>query len=234
MRTRRGLTSIAALFAGIALVTLAACGAKHTGGASLGGGGPATVTTTVTSATATTGGSGAKASSRTFNDQADHFSIDTPSSWQQLDLSTPAAQARVKQIFAENPKLATIAGGDLPSLVAKGLKFVSTDGVGSTVNVAVFHSLGAPANPTDNDLQGGVQSFTQQITAAGGTVKSHTLVTIGGHRALEFSYDLPLAVGGLSVTVHGTEAILLSKDTIYEVTAAGDTAKEILASFKMI
>jgi hypothetical protein len=229
------MTAVLVLFAGIASLTVAACGANHTAERSTGGGAQATATTTLTRATtATTVGGDTKASFTTFNDQFDRFSIDTPSSWQQLDLSNPTAQARLKQILAQNPKLAAMAGGDLPSLLAKGLKFLSTDGVGSTADVAVIHSPGAPANPTDNDLQGGVQPIMQQITAAGGTVKSHSLVTIGGHRALEFSYDLPMAVGGTSVTVHATEAILLSKDTGYVVTAVGDNANQILASFKMI
>ena len=190
-------------------------------------------TATSTASTSTTTGGQTAAAFKTFHDTTNGFSIGTPPSWQQVNLSDPKAQASIDQLIAQNPQLAH-ALGDAATLAGSGIKFLAVDPTGgSTVNIAVHSAPGAPADPSTSDLESIVPDLTKGLEATGAKVTSHEIVTVNGRKAIKVLFDEPLTNGGTEINVHGTAYVFVAKDTIYTVTIVGttDVVDQVISTF---
>jgi translation elongation factor EF-1beta len=167
------------------------------------------------STTATT--TGAPAGFTTFQDKSDHFKLSVPSSWRQVDASSPGAIQAAKDLAAANPTLQSLIGsGDLAS---KGIKYlaIAADGQ-SNVYVVVKATPGVK----DSDLPNLVDTLKAQYQQAGATVESTSSVPLAGHQALQVKLTLPQNDGsGGTTNLHETQDIVAANDFAYIVTLTG-------------
>jgi translation elongation factor EF-1beta len=167
-----------------------------------------------TTATTTTG---VPAGFTTFQDKSDHFKLSVPSSWRQVDASSPGAIQAAKDLAAANPTLQSLIGsGDLAS---KGIKYlaIAADGQ-SNVYVVVKATPGVK----DSDLPNLVDTLKAQYQQAGATVESTSSVPLAGHQALQVKLTLPQNDGsGGTTNLHETQDIVAANDFAYIVTLTG-------------
>jgi hypothetical protein len=174
-----------------------------------------------------------------FADRTDSFSIAVPSSWRQVNPSSPGAQAAFAQVMAASPSLKKAFGGGFAGLAASGIKFLAVDpdpadaATGSpTINVIVHPAPGSK----DADLQqlaSGIEAEYQQLGLH--TVDSAT-VELAGHRALRVHVAYTTsAPDGSSTTVPETQYFVLANDFAYVVTLgfSSPSFDQVLASFSV-
>jgi len=169
----------------------------------------------------------------TFLDFPNNFSIGTPASWQQVSLSDPTAQAAFDKLIAQNPQLAASLGSE-KLLATSGVKFIASDPTtGSGVSVIVVSAPGAPADPSDSDLEAALPDLTSGIASMGATITSHQIVTVNGHKAFKILYVVPLTKDGAKLTVHLTAYLFATKDTVHIVTIVGtdDVVERVISTF---
>jgi len=168
-----------------------------------------------------------------FSDHADSFTIAVPSSWSQIDLSSPGANAAMSEMLSKYPKIGSILrSGGVSNLQQLGMKFFAADPVsGSSMNIIVIPAVGSG----DADLptaEGGIKSAYQK---AGLTLLSTSTVSIAGHQALRFKIAFPAGGAGSSSSITETQYFVLANDFAYTISAAGPSPElsQIVSSFSV-
>jgi len=235
-RIRRGAAAVAAG------AVLSACGSSGSGGKAATATTAGSTVTTAAGTASTDAGTPATtaaafANGTIFTDAKDHFSVVVPSSWQQIDLTDPAVKDKIAAMLASNPKL-TSAIGNTDDLASKGTKYLAIDpsGSGDDANVVVNSASGAPAKPSDKDLEDAYSGLQSGLSDAGGTVVSHRIFTLNGHRTLQILYDLDVQnPDGTSNVLHMRGDVVVTKDMIHTLTLpAAASADPIESSFNII
>jgi hypothetical protein len=172
----------------------------------------------------------------TFTDQADHFSLGLPKTWQRVSVSSPRAQARLAQLATDNPRLTTL--GNFPTLVAKGVKLLAVNPFSTLTyaEVAVESAPGAPSQPTTSDLNDVYPTLASGMQKVGGVIEAHHIKSMSGQNVLEIRYHVPLNLSGSSLTEHGVVDVVVAKDTIYAITLIGNSPllSQIASSFTVL
>ncbi len=169
------LTTVAALAGG--------CGGSDDESAS----GSTTLAPPTTAAATTTSTGPVPAGYTGFTEATSRFSVAVPSSWRQVDPSSPGAAQALQDLAKSNPALGSmLSGGDL---AAEGIKFLAVDQAGASANVVVKPALGAK----DSDLPQLLEELKAQYRDLGATLTGNETVKLAGHDVLKLSINLPLA-----------------------------------------
>jgi len=159
---------------------------------------------------------------QSFVDQADRFSLAVPSTWREIDPSSPGAAKAFQDLQNLNPKLKSAFGGtDLATLVASGMKFLSIEPTfqgdfASNVNVLVHSALGI----RDSDLAQIQSQAAAEYAKVGATVSSTSTVTFAGHEALREGVQFPAAAGTGNL-IPEVQYYVGANDLLYVFTLSG-------------
>lgn len=161
-----------------------------------------------------------------FSDANDGFSVDLPSSWKQIDLTNPNAQAAISQVEANNPNLASVIGN--PSkLISDGTKLFAIapgsdpSGFYSNLNIIVKKNAGLTAS----DLPQLANALPAEFQKVGATFNGSNIITLNGQQALEATASLPVNdSSGNSITVSETQYYVPINGNAYIITLAGGSA----------
>jgi hypothetical protein len=212
----------------MAMVLVAACGsASHT----------AASTTPSTVAAATTTTSTLPAGYTTFSDVAYQFSIGVPSSWNQVDPSSPGATKALQTVVADNPKMKAAYGGGPASFVASGTKFLAFDTDQTADFTPNLNIIAKPATGIANsDLPSLLPGLRTEFQKLGGTVTASSQVPVAGLPGFQINLQLPTTLpSGGKLTVLETQDYVVANGYFYALTFAG-TAPEfstILSTFSI-
>ncbi|HUO48153.1 MAG TPA: PsbP-related protein [Acidimicrobiales bacterium] len=173
-----------------------------------------------------------------FADHTDSFSIAVPSSWRQVDPSSPGAEAAFQEMTTQNPSLRKAFGNGFSDVVSAGIKFLAVDpdpadvasGGSPTINVIVHPAPGS----TDADLGRLSSGITGEYQQLGLHLVDTSTVHLAGHRALRMhvGYTVTAADGSTS-SVPETQYFVLANDFAYIITLAFSSPRfdQVMSTF---
>jgi len=161
---------------------------------------------------------------QTFVDQPDRFSLAVPSTWREINPSSPGAADAFQAIQDQNPNLKSALGGtNLATMAASGMKFFSMEpspegGFASNINVVVHSALGIK----DSDLGELQREAATEYAKAGATVSSTSTVALAGHKALRETIQFTMKnPSGNSILVPEVQYFVGANDLLYVITLSG-------------
>jgi hypothetical protein len=163
----------------------------------------------------TTGVSAAPAGYRQLVDRVNGYEISVPDGWQQLDVGSQSVATAVAHMLAQNPQLASRIGTDASGLMRAGVHFLALGPDGSDVNVVIRAASALPGG-----LDGLLPGLRDQLTAAGGSLRSSDDESIHGTPALHLTITLQL--GGRPVT--SDQYYLVDSDRMFVITIRAPAA----------
>jgi hypothetical protein len=170
-----------------------------------------------------------------FVDRESQFSIAVPSSWHQVNPSSPGASQVISSLVAANPRLKSVLGS-AASLAADGMKFLAVDASSiarvPSINVIVQPALGT----TDSDLPKLLNEVKSEYAKIGATLTSNSYVQLAGHTALHAAIVLHEKTStGVTLDVPENQYLLFANDFGYNLTLAARSPRfaTILTTFEV-
>jgi hypothetical protein len=162
-----------------------------------------------------------------FTDTADQFSVAVPTSWNQVDPSSPDAASALQRIVAANPKLQAAFGSGTASFVQAGTKFLAIDAT-ATGDFAPNLNIIAKSNAglSDADLPQLLPDLRTEFAKIGATITSTGTITLAGHQAMQLKLRFPInQLSGGKTIVDETQDYVAANDYLYILTFAGSSAQ---------
>lgn len=164
---------------------------------------------------------------RQLVDRVNGYEISVPDGWQQLDVGSPRVATAVANILAQNPQLASRIGTDAPGLMRAGVHFLALGPAGADVNVVI-----RAASPLPGGLDGLLPGLRDQLTAAGGLLRSFADESIHGTPALHLVITLQL--GGRPVTSDQYYLVDGGRMFVITIRASAATVKTIMGTLRYL
>lgn len=169
--------------------------------------------------------SGTPAGYTNFTSAADRFRLAVPSSWRQIDMNSPGAQAAMNEVAQANPAYkSTFAQGAL-KMAESGMVLMAINpvpdasGFASNVNVVAKPAPGF----SQSDLQQLAAVVPAQLARVGITVTGTSTATIGGQAAMRMAMTQTLNTPtGTQLTVDETQYYVGANDFLFVITLSGD------------
>ena len=151
-----------------------------------------------------------------FSDKVDAFSIATPSSWVNLNLSEPKYVAIAEKLLADNPKLRS-ASSDSGATINKENKFDSySPTFDSGISVSVYQNSAVSSYSIDELITG----LKDDYSKAGIQIQSIGPARLAGHDAIKAVIRPNLS--GVSAPQQISQFIVVNNDVVYTVAFFGN------------